>query len=77
MRTYSDQVTHRLEAIFRKEHGCDCEIKIIEPHEDGRYFITMIEGKALRCPASLGWTDQHAIDSLKRRTWEQQLLENF
>ncbi len=77
MRVYSNQTTHRLESFARKEYGCDCEIRVIEPHEEGRYFLTMFDGEPLPCAASLGWIDQHAFDSLKRRTWQHQLLETF
>ena len=77
MRVYRNVTTHRLEAFARKEYGCDCEIRVIEPHEDGRYFIMAVDDEPLRCPASLGWTDQHALDALKRRTWEHALLATF
>jgi len=68
MRVYSNPTTHRLEEEARK-HGCDCEIKVMEPSEEGHYFVTKVGDETLEPPASLGWTDEHAIDSLKRRTW--------
>ena len=68
MRVYSTTTTHRLEEQAR-QLGCRCEIKVIEPSEEGRYFVTKVDGEPLRRPASLGWTDHHAVDALKRGIW--------
>lgn len=76
MRVYSNTATHRLEDFARKL-GDHCEIKVIEPSEEGRYFVTQVDGEPLQLPASLGWTDQHAIDSLKRGTWKLHDLGAF
>jgi hypothetical protein len=63
-------MTHRLEEKARKL-GCDCEIKVIEPSEEGHYFVTRVGEEVLKSPASLGWTDEQAIDALKRGTWRR------
>ena len=68
MRIYSTSATHRLEDIA-KQLGCPCEIKVIEPSEDARYFVTKADGEELRSPAALGWTDEQAIHALKRGSW--------
>ncbi len=77
MRVYSNTTTHRLEDFVRQQFHREFEIKVMEPHEDGRYFITTIDGEPLRNPVSLGWIDQHAVDSLKRRIWEHCLLKEY
>ena len=69
MRIYSNPTTHRLE-YMAKRMGCACEIKVMEPSPDGRYFLTKVDNKQLKRPASLGWTDQHATTELKRGRWK-------
>ncbi len=70
MRVYSNPTTHRLEQMARKL-GCGCEIHVMEPSEEGHYFVTKIDGETLKTPVSLGWTDEQAIQSLKRRGWSR------
>lgn len=68
MRIYENPTTHRLEEKA-EELKQKLEIRIIEPHKEGRYFVTAVNGQKLRNPASLGWTDEHAVNSLRRNTW--------
>ena len=68
MRIYENPTTHRLEDKV-EELKQNLEIRIIEPHKDGRYFVVSVNGQKLRSPASLGWTDAHAIDAIRRNTW--------
>jgi hypothetical protein len=76
MRVYSNPATHRLEKEARKL-GYECEIRIMEPSEEGHYFVTKADGETLKTPVSLGWTDQHAIESLKRHVWSHGLEGAF
>ena len=76
MRIYENPTTHRLEDKA-EELKQDLEIRIIEPHKEGRYFVTAINGQELRIPASLGWTDAHAIESTRRNTWKGARLDSF
>ncbi len=68
MRIYDTVATHRLEEKARAL-GHELEIRVIEPREDAFYFVTAVEGRALKTPAPLGWTDEHAIETLRRGTW--------
>lgn len=76
MRVYESQTTHRLEEIA-KGLGYQLDIRIVEPHEDARYFVTANKGVAMKCPAALGWTDEQAIDSLRRGSWKHGRLIDF
>lgn len=69
MRIYSDASTHRLED-FAQQLGVHCEIRKIEAHEDGRYFVVAVDNDPLKWPVALGFTDAQAQYSLKRRAWE-------
>jgi hypothetical protein len=70
MRAYSNPTTHRLEKAA-KRLGCICEIQVMEPSEDGHYFLTKVDGEPLKIPLSLGWTDEQAGYALKRRVWDR------
>jgi hypothetical protein len=72
MRVYSNPTTHRLEQKAKKL-GCNCEIQVMEPSEEGHFFITRIDGQVLKMPVGLGWTDEQAIYLLKRRCWNRTL----
>ena len=76
MRVYSNPTTHRLEQKARKL-GCDCEIQVMEPSEEGRYFVTKVAGETLKTPVSLGWTDEQAVESLKRQAWSRAFAYAF
>ena len=76
MRIYETTATHRLEEKA-SALGYQLEIRLIEPHEDGRYFVTASKGIALGKPAPLGWTDEEAIGTLRRRTWISGRLNVF
>lgn len=67
-RIYETNATHRLEEIAA-QLGYDLDIRIIEPHEDAHYFVTAVKDVPKPNPAPLGWTDEEAIDALRRRTW--------
>ena len=54
--------------------GIDCRICIVEAHEDGRYFVSELDGQPLKSLIALGFTDEQASYSLKRRTWERYAL---
>ncbi len=69
MRIYETVATHRLEDKALKL-GYQLDIRVIEPHEDGRYFVTAIRDVAMKTPAALGWTDEEAIETLRRGTWK-------
>ena len=70
MRIYSDAATHRLEDIARTV-GDPCEIRKIEAHEEGRYFVVALDGLPLKWPVALGFTDSQAEYALKRRAWKR------
>ena len=70
MRIYTNPTTHRLEEKARKL-GYACKIHVMEPSEDGHDFVTVLDGESLQTPVSLGWTDEQAIQSLKRRVWSR------
>jgi hypothetical protein len=70
MRIYSDAATHRLENVARNV-GDDCEIRKIEAHEEGRYFVVAMDGQPLKWPVALGFTDSQAEYALKRRAWKR------
>jgi hypothetical protein len=72
IRVYRDTTTRRLETEAR-QLGYDLQIRVVEPDEDGRYFVTAVGGTLLKFPVSLGWTDAHAIESLKRAVWKHAL----
>ncbi len=69
MRIYSDASTHRLEE-FALQMGVHCEIRKIEAHEEGRYFVVAADDCPLKWPVALGFTDSQAQYALKRRAWE-------
>lgn len=69
MRIYSDASTRRLED-FALKMGVHCEIRKIEAHEDGRYFVVSVDDQPLKWPVAIGFTDAQAQYSLKRRAWE-------
>jgi len=70
MRIYSDSATKRLEETARGL-GVECEIRKIEAHEEGRFFVVAVDGHPLKWPVALGFTDGQAEYALKRRTWER------
>jgi hypothetical protein len=70
MRIYSDAATHRLED-FARTIGVECQIRKIEAHQDGRYFIVSVDDQPLKWPVALGFTDAQAQYALKRRAWER------
>lgn len=70
MRIYSDSATRRLED-FALHQGVVCQIRKIEAHEDGRYFIISVDNEPLKWPVALGFTDDQAQYALKRRSWER------
>jgi hypothetical protein len=69
MRIYETVATHRLEDTALKL-GYQLDIRVIEPHEDGRYFVTAIRDVTMKTAAPLGWTDEEAIETLRRGTWK-------
>ena len=76
MRIYSTTTTDRLENEARKL-GFRLEIRLMEPSEEGRYFVNKEDGKPLKRPVSLGWTDHHALYAIKNHVWrmtEMQIL---
>ena len=68
MRIYETNTTHRLEEQAA-QLGYQLEIRIMEPSEEALYFVTANKQVPLPTPAPLGWTDEEALDSLRRRTW--------
>jgi hypothetical protein len=70
MRIYSDASTHRLED-FARQIGVQCQIRKIEAHQDGKYFIISVDEQPLKWPVALGFTDDQAQYALKRRAWER------
>jgi hypothetical protein len=70
MRIYSDSATKRLEDLAR-HMGVLCDIRKIEAHEEGRFFVVAVDGHPLKWPVALGFSDSQAEYSLKRRTWER------
>ena len=76
MRIYPTTQTHYLEEKARAL-GYDIDIRVIEPHEDARYFVTAIKDVALKNPSPLGFTDQEAIETLKRGTWKAGRIDGF
>jgi len=76
MRIYETTTTHRLE-ILATQLGYQIEIRVIEPHEDSRYFVTAIRGVPVKTPSPLGWTDEEAILALRRRSWMSGRISNL
>jgi hypothetical protein len=70
MRIYSDASTRRLQD-FADQIGVRCQIRKIEAHQDGKYFIISVEDQPLKWPVALGFTDDQAQYALKRRSWER------
>ena len=70
MRIYSDSATRRLEE-FAQQNGVICQVRKIEAHEDGRYFIISVDDVPLKWPIALGFTDDQAQYTLKRGSWER------
>ena len=74
MRTYTNTVTHRLEAVAH-HIGVECGIRVAEaPQEDGRYFVVSLNEEPLKQPVALGFTDEEAGYTLKSRRWERFVL---
>jgi hypothetical protein len=76
MRIYETLTTHRLEDKAKKL-GYELDIRVIEPHEEGRYFVTAVRTVRRKTPAPLGWTDEEAIDTLRRGTWKYGRIRLF
>lgn len=76
MRIYQTLITHQLEDRANK-FGYQLEIRVMEPHEDARYFVTAVRSVPLKTPAALGWTDAEAIETLRRGTWKYGRLSLF
>jgi hypothetical protein len=76
MRIYPTLITHQLEDRAQKL-GYDLEIRVIEPHEDARYFVTAVRSVKKKTPAALGWTDAEALDTLRRGTWKSGRISIF
>ena len=76
MRVYATTQCHVLEDKA-KSLGYDVDINVIEPHEDGRYFVTAIKDQKLKNPSPLGFTDQEAIATLKRGTWKAGRIDGY
>lgn len=76
MRVYETLATHRLEETASKL-GYQLEIRVMEPHEDARYFVITVRGVPMKTPAALGWTDEEAIDTLRRGTWKYGRISLF
>ena len=76
MRIYENTATHRLEDQALKL-GYQLDIRLIEPHEDGRYFVTAVREVPLKTPAPLGWTDEESIETLRRGTWKYGRISLF
>ena len=76
MRVYQTTQTNYLESKA-KALGYDLDIRVIEPHEDARYFVTAIKDQALKTPSPLGFTDQEAIETLKRGTWKAGRIDGY
>ena len=76
MRVYVTSQCHVLEDRA-KSFGYDVDIRVIEPHEDGRYFVTAIKDQPLKNPSPLGFTDQEAIATLKRGTWKAGRIDGY
>lgn len=69
-------IQNALEGIAFKL-GYQLDIRLIEPHEEGRYFVTAIRQVAMKTPAALGWTDEESIETLRRGTWKSGRLTVF
>lgn len=76
MRIYETVATHRLEDKA-DELGYQLDIRVIEPHEEGHYFVTAIRQVPVKTPAALGWTDEEAIETLRRGTWKHGRINVF
>ncbi len=70
MRIYSDSATRRLEE-YARQNGVVCQVRKIEAHEDGRYFIISVDEVPLKWPIALGFTDDQAQYALKRGAWQR------
>ena len=66
-RLLRESLRRHLDEVLRSE----------EPHEDGRYFVTAVRSVPRKTPAPLGWTDEEAIDTLRRGTWKYGRLRLF
>lgn len=73
MRAFSDMNTKRLEALAAKL-GVDCQIRVVEAQEEGRFFVFAVDDTPLRRPVSLGFTMDRAIHTLNAGTWERYAL---
>ena len=76
MRVYETVATHRLEDKAAKL-GYMLDIRVIVPHEDGFYFVTAIKEVPMKRPSPLGWTDEEAIETLRRGTWKHGRINLF
>ena len=76
MRIYPTTQTDYLEEKA-KSLGYDVDIRVIEPHDEARYFVTAIKDQALKKPSPLGFTDQEAIATLKRGTWKAGRIDGY
>ena len=76
MRTYSTTRTHYLEEKAAAL-GYEVDIRVIEPHEDARYFVTAIKDQPVMNPYPLGFTDEEAIETLKRGTWKAGRIDGY
>ncbi|MCM2371919.1 hypothetical protein [Aporhodopirellula aestuarii] len=76
MRIYETSTTHRLEEKAT-QLGYRLQIRLIEPHEDGRYFVTAVQDVPVKSPFPLGFTDEEAIETLRRGTWKSGRINLF
>jgi hypothetical protein len=65
--------TGRLEQLAHRV-GVECGIKVAEAQEDGRYFVTDLDGEPLKQPVPLGFTDEQAAYEIASRRWERYVL---
>lgn len=74
MRIDETTTTYRLEeneaqlGYREAQLGYRLEIRIIEPAEETLYYVTANKQVPLPRPAPLGWTNEEALVSLRRRT---------
>jgi hypothetical protein len=76
MRVYPTSQTHYLEDKA-KALGYDVDIRVIEPHDDGRFFVTAIKGQPMKNPSPLGFSEQEAIETLRRGTWKAGRIDGY
>jgi hypothetical protein len=69
MRIYSDTSTRLLEE-FALKIGVDIQVRKIEAHEEGRFFVFAMNGQPLKWPVALGFTSPQAKDAIALRRWE-------